>query len=74
MKTEFDNLRINSKHDYDTDSNGEKQVVKVYCGELLIAKKIKLKKSVRFFGISGYEQYLYPYHLKMLVSGNLSES
>lgn len=58
MKTEFDNLRLNSEHDYDTDSNGEKQVVKVYCEELLIAKKIKLKKSVRFFGISGYEQYL----------------
>ena len=58
MKTEFDNLRLNSKHDYETDSNGDKQVVKIYCGELLIAKKIKQHKSVRFFGISGYEQYL----------------
>ena len=58
MKTEFDNLRINSEHNYDTDSNGEKQVVKVYCGELLIAKKIKLKKSVRYFGVSTYQQYL----------------
>jgi hypothetical protein len=58
MKTEFDNLRVNNKHDYDTDSNGEKHVVKVYYGELLIAKKIKLKKSVRYFGIPTYQQYL----------------
>ncbi|MFQ3266715.1 MAG: hypothetical protein ACI9VO_001786 [Colwellia sp.] len=58
MKTEFDNLRINSDHNYDTDSNGEKQVVKVYCGELLIAKKIKLKKSIRYFGVATYQQYL----------------
>ncbi len=58
MKTEFDNLRLNTRHDYETDSNGEKQVVKIFCGELLIAKKIKQKKSIRFFGISGYEQYL----------------
>tara|TARA_B100000809_G_scaffold77691_1_gene75553 strand:- start:2824 stop:3021 length:198 start_codon:yes stop_codon:yes gene_type:complete len=58
MKTEFDNLRINSDHNYDTDSNGEKQVVKVYCGELLIAKKIKLKKSVGYFGVATYQQYL----------------
>ena len=58
MKTEFDNLRLNSCHDYETDSNGDKQVVKVFCGELLIAKKIKQHKSIRFFGIKGYEQYL----------------
>lgn len=58
MKTEFDNLRVNVNHDYETDSNGEKQVVKIYCGDLLIAKKIKLKKSIRFFGIVTYQQYL----------------
>lgn len=58
MKTEFDNLRLNAKHDYETDSNGEKQTVKIFCGELLIAKKIKQGKSIRFFGISGYEQYI----------------
>ena len=60
MKTEFDNLRLNSNHNYETDSNGDKQVVKIYHGELLIAKKIKQNKSIRFFGISGYEQYLTP--------------
>jgi len=60
MKTEFDNLRLNAEHDYETDSNGEKQVVKIFCGELLIAKKIKQGKSIRFFGIKGYEQYIIP--------------
>ncbi|MBU2871068.1 hypothetical protein [Colwellia sp. E2M01] len=58
MKTEFDNLRLNPLHNYETDSNGEKQVVKIYCGELLIAKKLKQKKSLRFFGVNGYEKYL----------------
>ena len=58
MKTEFDNLRLNTKHDYKTDSNGDKQVVKIYCDEVLIAKKIKQSKSIRFFGITGYEQYI----------------
>ena len=58
MKTEFDNLRTNSLHQYQTDSNGEKQVVKIYFGELLIAKMIKHKKSIRYFGVKGFEQYL----------------
>lgn len=58
MKTEFDNLRKNPLHQYQSDANGEKQVVKIYFGELLIAKMIKLKKSIRYFGIKGYAQYL----------------
>jgi len=60
MKTEFENLRENDKHCYDTDSNSDKQVVKIYCDELLIAKKIKLTKSVRYFGINNYQSYLTP--------------
>lgn len=60
MKTEFDNLRKNDKHCYETDANGDKQVVKIYCGELLIAKKVKLKKSIRYFGVNNYQQYLTP--------------
>jgi len=60
MKTEFDNLRLNPQHKYSTDSNGEKQVVKVYCEEILIAKKIKHKKSIRYFGLDTYEEYLIP--------------
>jgi len=58
MKTEFDNLRTNDNHCYDSDSNGEKTVVRIYCGERLIAKKITLKKSIRYFGIDGYQNYL----------------
>jgi len=58
MKTEFDNLRLNPKHSYDTDTNGEKQVVKIYCNGLLIAKKLKLKKSIRYFAIKNYQQFL----------------
>ena len=60
MKTEFDNLRANDNHCYDVDSNGDKQVVKIYCEELLIAKKVKLKKSIRFFGGNNYQDYLTP--------------
>ena len=58
MKTEFDNLRKNSIHQYQSDSNGDKEVVKIYFGDLLIAKMIKLKKSIRYFGVKGYQQYL----------------
>ena len=58
MKTEFDNLRLNQQHDYETDSNGDKQVVKIYCGDLLIAKKLKQKKSIRYFGVTNYANYL----------------
>lgn len=58
MKTEFNNLKDNNNHSYDTDSNGDKQVVRIYCGERLIAKKLTQKKSVRYFGINGYQMYL----------------
>lgn len=60
MKTAFDNLRLSPFHSYETDTNGEKQVVKIYCGELLIAKKVKLKKSIRYFGVKNYQEYLSP--------------
>lgn len=58
MKTEFDNLRTNPHHSYEADTNGEKQVVKIYHHELLIAKMIKLKKSIRYFGVANYQHYL----------------
>lgn len=58
MKTEFDNLRLNDAHQYETDSNGDKHIVKVYANEQLIAKKVQQKKSVRYFGVAGYQQYL----------------
>ena len=47
-------------HSYDTDSNGDKQIVKIYCDEQLIAKKLTQKKSVRYFGSGDYKKYLTP--------------
>ena len=58
MKTEFDDLRLNPNHEYETDSNGDKQVVKIYCEQQLIAKKIKHKKSIRYFAVKHYRQFL----------------
>jgi len=59
MKTEFDNLILNPNHLYESDTNSDKQVVKIYCGSLLIAKKIKFKKSIRYFGVQNYQEYLH---------------
>lgn len=58
MKTEFERLSSNVKHHHETNKNGDKHVLKIYCDDVLIAKKITLKKSIRFFGIKGYEHYL----------------
>lgn len=58
MRSEFDNLRLNPNHQYAVDSNGDKQVVKIYCDSELIAKKIKLKKSIRYFAVKNYQQFL----------------
>jgi hypothetical protein len=58
MKSEFDNLRKNPSHSYESDSNGEKQIVKIFHDNQLIAKKITLKKSVRYFGANGYQELL----------------
>ena len=46
IKTEFDNLRKNPLHGYESDKNGEKQTVKIYRDSQLIAKKITLKNIV----------------------------
>ena len=58
MKTEFDNLRLNPLHNVETDSNGDKKVVKVYCSQQLIAKKTTLKKHIRYFAIKNYQHFL----------------
>ncbi|WNC72234.1 hypothetical protein RGQ13_19255 [Thalassotalea psychrophila] len=58
MRSEFDNLRLNNKHSFEVDNNTDKQVVKIYCAEILIAKRITQKKSIRYFGIKGYKDYL----------------
>lgn len=58
MKTEFDNLKDNDNYCYDTDSNGDKKVLRIYCDQLLIAKRLTLKRSVRYFGVNDYQKYL----------------
>ena len=58
MRTEFDNLRKNPLNGYQSDVNGEKQVVKIYRNEHLIAKRVTLKKSIRYFAVSGYQKFL----------------
>ena len=58
MRSEFDNLRLNQAHSYEVDKNGDKQVVKIYCDDLLIAKKVTVKKSIRYFGVKNYKNFL----------------
>ena len=58
MQSEFDNLRLNDNHEYDIDTCGNKRVIKIYCNKILIAKKITMKKSIRYFGAKGYEAFL----------------
>ncbi|WP_235838513.1 hypothetical protein [Cognaticolwellia aestuarii] len=58
MRSAFDNLRLNPLHSVESDVNGEKQVVKIFCNEQLIAKRVTLKKSVRYFAIKAYQHFL----------------
>lgn len=58
MRSEFDNLRLNPNHSYQADRNGDKQIVKIFANEHLIAKKVTHKKSVRYFGVSNYKEYI----------------
>ena len=58
MKTQFDNLRLNDDHEYSTNNRGGKKVVKIFKDGALIAKKIAIKKSVQYFGITDVEQFL----------------
>jgi hypothetical protein len=58
MRTEFDNLRLNKLYEYDVDENSGKQTIKIYAKDKLIAKKISQKKTVRYFGINEYKDYL----------------
>lgn len=58
MRTEFENLQKKLLHGRQSDVNGAKQVVKPYRNEQLIAKKITLKNSIRYFAIDRYQQFL----------------
>ncbi len=57
-RTEFDSLRLNELNEYDTDKNGDTHIVRIYRDGNLIAKKKVHKRSIRYFGAPGYEQYL----------------
>lgn len=62
MQSEFENLRLNDKHGYTINKSGNKEVLKIYMGENLIAKRIgninKNKKSRRYFGSDNYKSFL----------------
>lgn len=59
MKSEFENLQINDNHEYESDQSGNKKVLKIYGpDELLIAKRVIIKKSTRYFGCKDYKKYL----------------
>ena len=58
MKTQFDNLRLNDDHEYSTNDRGGKKVVKIFKDGHLIAKKIAIRHSVQYFGITGIEAFL----------------
>ena len=57
-RSEFDAIRLDERNEYDADKSGDTQVVRLYRDGNLIAKKKTHKKSVRYFGVAGYEQYL----------------
>lgn len=63
MRSEFDNLRINDNHFYETDNCSGKQVVKIFNNDgILISKMIKRKTANKtktsYYGIKGFEKYL----------------
>lgn len=62
MKSEFKDLQYNDDHEYEVNRNPDKEVLKIYVGEKLIAKRIKLsnkkKGAIRYFGVDGYKDHL----------------
>lgn len=58
MRSEFDNLRNNELHSYQADRNGDKQVVKIFKNDEMIAKKVTVKKSIRYFAVKNYQDFL----------------
>lgn len=58
MKSQFDELRLNDDFEYNADDKGGKKVIKIFKNGELIAKKIMVKRSVQYFGITGIEALL----------------
>lgn len=58
MKSQFDELRLNDDYEYSSDDKGGKKVVKIFKDGELIAKKIMVKRSIQYFGVTGIEELL----------------
>lgn len=62
LPSEFENLRVNDEHGYEVDNNSGREILKIYMGEKLIAKRKTMDNGMRtkkqYFGVKGYEQYL----------------
>lgn len=63
LPTDFKDLQDNDNHFYDVDNNSGREVLKIYSPEeKLIAKRIKKtnknKRTVEFYGVKGYEEFL----------------
>ncbi|WP_076407997.1 hypothetical protein [Shewanella sp. UCD-KL12] len=58
MKSQFDELRLNDDYEYSSDDKGGKKVVKIFKDGDLIAKKIMVKRSIQYFGVTGIEELL----------------
>lgn len=62
LPSDFKDLQDNDEHSYEVDKNTNKEVLKLYFGDKLIAKRIKMsnkkKGAIRYFGVNGYEEYL----------------
>ena len=62
MPSEFENLRINNDHGYTINTTGDKEVLRLYMDDKLIAKRIflknKKKKAKRYFGSPDFKNYL----------------
>lgn len=59
LPTEFENLRLSDDLGYTVDKDNGKEILKLYDGEKLIAKRISFgKKPKRYFGVANYKNYL----------------
>lgn len=62
LPSEFKNLQDNDEYGYSVDRNTNKEVLKIFYKDELIAKRIKVKNkkkgAIRYFGVNGYEKYL----------------
>lgn len=58
MRSLYDELRQNDDNSYAVNTNGEDQIVKIFRDDKLIAKRVKKKKKISYFGIKNCEQFI----------------